>query len=73
MKVVGVVLIVVGILALAYGGISWTQRETVADVGPIEIQRTDRETLPLPPLAGAAAIAAGLIVIFMSRKRAAAV
>ena len=73
MKVFGVILIVLGLVALAYGGISWTQRETVADIGPVEIQRTDRETIPLPPVAGAVAVFAGLILIFASGKRRVAV
>jgi hypothetical protein len=72
MKVLGVVLIVIGLLALIYGGISWTHRETVADLGPVEVQRTEREHIPLPPIAGAAAVFAGLIALFASAPRRAA-
>jgi hypothetical protein len=69
MRAFGIILIVIGIIALAYGGISWTQQETVADLGPIEIQRADRETIPLPPILGAAALVVGLIVLFAGGRR----
>lgn len=69
-QLVGVVLIVLGIVALAWGGISWTQKETIVDAGPLEIQAEDRETIPLPPVLGGVALAAGvLLLVVPSRSR----
>lgn len=69
-QLVGVVLIVLGIVALAWGGISWTRKETIVDAGPLEIQAEDRETIPLPPVLGGLALAAGvLLLVVPSRAR----
>jgi hypothetical protein len=67
--ILGVLLIVVGVLALAYQQISYTTRETVLDVGPIEATAERRRTIPLPPILGAAAVGAGVIVLFVSRRK----
>ena len=69
MRMIGIVLIVLGIVGLAWGGISWTNRETVADLGPVEINREDRETLPLPPIAGAVLVVAGAVVLIGANRR----
>jgi uncharacterized membrane protein YidH (DUF202 family) len=72
MKIIGVILIVIGLIALATGGLSWTQRETVLDVGPIEATAERHKTLPLPPLAGGAALIAGIVLVVAgSRKKGA--
>jgi hypothetical protein len=69
MKIVGVVLIVVGIIALVYGGISYTSREKVLDIGPIEATRETRKTVPLPPLLGGFALAGGVVLLIVASKR----
>jgi hypothetical protein len=70
MKIAGIVLIVLGVIALAYGGISYTREEKVLDIGPIEATAERRETIPLPPILGAAAIVGGIVMLVMSgRKR----
>jgi hypothetical protein len=69
MKIVGIVLIVVGLLALAFGGISWTKRETVVDLGPIQAQTEKKETLPLPPQFGALAVAGGIVLVVVGARR----
>jgi hypothetical protein len=70
MKIIGILLIVAGLIALATGGISWTRREKVVDLGPIQATAERRHTLPLPPIFGGAALAAGLILVVVdSRKR----
>jgi hypothetical protein len=66
---IGIVLIVLGIIGLAWGGISWTTQETVADLGPVEINREDRESLPLPPIAGAVLVIAGAVVLVGANRR----
>jgi hypothetical protein len=69
-RVVGFVLIVVGLIALLWGGISWTRNETVVDAGPLEIQREERESIPMPPVLGAIALVAGVLLVALpSRTR----
>ena len=63
MCVLGAILVIVGVLALVYGGIRYTKQEKVVDVGPIEATVEHKKTIPLPPLAGAAALVAGIILI----------
>ena len=53
--IVGVVLIVLGVAALAYQGITYTSRETVIDIGPLHATADRQKTVPLPPLVGIAA------------------
>ncbi len=62
-RIVGVVLVVVGLVGLLVGGISWTRTKTVLDIGPIEAQTHERETIPIPPIAGGIALAAGVILL----------
>ncbi|HEY6357340.1 MAG TPA: hypothetical protein VIX35_03795 [Vicinamibacterales bacterium] len=68
MKFVGLVLIVIGIVGLAYGGISWTQRDQVMDVGPVHVTHDKTKSLPLPPIAGGLALAAGVAVLVSARR-----
>jgi hypothetical protein len=67
-KLMGVVLIVLGVVALAYGGISYTRREKVVDIGPIEATAEKRETIPLPPLLGGLALAGGVVLLIYGAK-----
>lgn len=61
--ITGVILIVVGAVALAYGGFSYTTREEVVDVGPLEVTKEERRTFPIPPVAGGALLAGGIILV----------
>jgi Protein of unknown function (DUF3185) len=63
MKLLGIVLVVLGILGLAYGGFSWTTKDTVVDAGPIEITRDKTESVALPPIAGGLLLVAGLVLL----------
>lgn len=63
MKILGIVLIVVGLVSLALGGISWTERKKVVDIGPIQAEREEHHMLPLSPIFGGAAVAAGVILL----------
>jgi len=65
----GIALVVVGILALAYGGISYTKEETIIDVGPIEATAETEERIPLPPLVGGAALVAGVVLLVTGARR----
>jgi len=67
--IVGVLLIVLGVFALAYQGIRYTDRETVIDLGPIEATTETQKTIPLPPILGAGALAAGVILLVASGRK----
>ena len=63
LSMAGIVLIVLGALALAYQGITYTSRETVIDIGPIQATADQQKTLPLPPVLGFAAVAGGVALL----------
>jgi hypothetical protein len=65
---IGIALIVIGVIALAYGGITYTTEKKVLDIGPIEATATQRETIPLPPLLGGLALAGGVILLIAGRR-----
>src|SRR5262245_47476660 len=62
-KLIGILLIVFGIVALAVGSIGYTKREKVLDIGPIQATQEKREMIPLPPIAGIAAVGAGVVLV----------
>lgn len=68
-SIAGIVLIVLGALALAYQGITYTSRETVLDIGPIHATADTEKTVPLPPVLGAAAVAGGIVLLVMGKRR----
>ncbi len=63
MAIAGVVLIVLGLAALAYQGITYTSRETVLDIGPVHATAERQKTFPLPPVLGIAAVAGGVALL----------
>lgn len=68
--VLGAILIVLGLAALAYQGITYTSREKVIDIGPLEATAERQKTIPLPPIMGIVAVAAGVaLVVVGMRKR----
>jgi uncharacterized membrane protein YidH (DUF202 family) len=69
MKIAAIVLIVLGVIALAYGGISYTREKKVLDIGPLEATTKERKTIPLPPVLGIAAIAGGVALLVVSARR----
>ena len=68
MRAVGIVLIVLGVLALLYQGISYTKRETIVDVGPIHATAERQKTIPLPPIIGVGGIVAGVALLLVSSR-----
>ena len=73
-SIVGVVLIVLGLVALVYQGVTYTSRETVIDIGPLHATADRQRTLPLSPVLGLAALAGGVVLLIVSgRQRASAV
>ena len=69
MKIIGIVLIVIGIIALAYGGITYTTREKVLDIGPIEATAERQKTIPMPPILGGLALAGGVALLIVGSRR----
>jgi hypothetical protein len=67
---IGFVLIVLGVLGLALGGFSFTHKEKVLDVGPVEATADKREHLAVPPLLGVLAIVGGVVLVAASARRA---
>ena len=67
MKGLGLVLVVVGLLALLYQGVTWTRRDTVIDAGPIQVTRDKREGIWIPPVAGALVLVAGVALLVTRR------
>ncbi len=66
---VGIVLIILGVAALAYHGITYTTQEKVLKIGPIEATKETEKTIPLPPVFGGVTLAAGIVLIIMGSKR----
>ncbi|HYE90215.1 MAG TPA: DUF3185 domain-containing protein [Terriglobales bacterium] len=63
LTIVGIVLIVLGVVALAYQGISYTTTERVVDLGPLKVDAKKEKTIPLPPVLGGVAVAAGVVLL----------
>jgi hypothetical protein len=68
-RIIGILLIVVGLISLALGGISYTKREKVLDIGPIEATAERQKTIPLPPLLGGLALAGGVVLLIAGSKK----
>jgi hypothetical protein len=66
---VGVLLLVLGVVALVYGGVTYTKRETVLDMGPIHATADHQKTLPLSPILGLVAVAGGVVLLVTSSRR----
>jgi len=69
-KLIGLLLIVFGVVALAVGGISYTKREKVIDLGPIQATAEKQKTIPLSPIAGLASIAGGIALVVSGSRQA---
>jgi uncharacterized membrane protein HdeD (DUF308 family) len=67
-SIAGIVVIVVGIFALAYQGITYTKRERVVDVGPIHATKDMKKTIPLPPVVGGIALVGGIVLLAAASK-----
>jgi len=65
----GIILIVIGIVAFAYQGITYTTREKVIDLGPVQMTAERTKTLPLPPIVGAIALIGGVVLLVVGSKK----
>jgi drug/metabolite transporter (DMT)-like permease len=68
--IVGILLIVLGVVGLALGGFSFTRKEKVVDLGPIEATADKKESVPVPPILGALAIVGGVVLVAVGSRRA---
>ncbi len=68
-RIVGIVLLAIGVIALAYGGINYTRTEKVLDIGPIEATAEKHERIPLPPVLGTLALVGGVALLIAGSRR----
>ncbi len=66
---VGIALIVLGIVAFAYQGITYTSREKIIDIGPIQATADTQKTIPLSPVLGGLALAGGIVLVVVGAKK----
>jgi len=66
---VGIALIVLGVLALAYQGVTYTTREKVIDLGPLQASVEKKKSIPLPPIVGALALAGGVVMVIIGSRK----
>lgn len=71
MKFLGFILVVLGIVALVYGGISYNRQKTVLQVGSFTATATEQKNIPLSPIAGSIALLGGIALLVVPRKRSA--
>jgi hypothetical protein len=69
MKLAGIILIVLGVLALVYQGFTYTQTEKDAQLGPIEIQHQETHSVPIPPIVGGICIVGGVLALAAGGRR----
>jgi uncharacterized membrane protein YidH (DUF202 family) len=68
--IVGIILIAIGIIALAYGGFTYTTREKVIDAGPLQVSADREKTVPFPPILGGICLVGGIILVLAGNKKA---
>ncbi len=69
MKLLAIALIVLGLLSLAYQGITYTTREEIVEIGPFKATKETRKTIPLPPILGGVALVSGVVLLVIERRR----
>jgi len=68
--IIAIVLIAVGVLAFTYQGITYTTREKVIDLGPVQMTADKTKTIPLPPIIGAVALVGGIVLLVVGNRKA---
>ena len=67
--IIAIILIALGIVAFAYQGITYTTREKVVDLGPIQVTADKTKTIPLPPIVGAIALVGGIVLLVVGNRK----
>ena len=68
-SIVGIVLIALGVIALAYQGITYTSKADTIDLGPLKITAAQKKTIPVPPIVGILSLVGGIVLLVMDRRR----
>jgi hypothetical protein len=68
LAIVGIILIVLGVVALAYQGITYTTHDKVVDLGPLKVEKKQEKTIPLPPILGGVALVGGILLLIASSR-----
>ena len=66
--ILAMVLIVIGAISLAWGGITYTRNKTVVDIGPVQVQKQEHERIPLSPVLGGVILASGVAIALWPRR-----
>ena len=67
--IVGIILITIGIVSLVYGGFTYTKREKVLDIGPIQATAEKQKTIPFPPVLGVICLAGGIVLVIVGSRK----
>jgi hypothetical protein len=67
--IIAIILIAVGVVVFTYQGITYTTREKVVDLGPIQMTAEKTKTLPLPPILGAIALVGGIVLLVVGNRK----
>lgn len=67
--IIGIILIVIGIVALVYQGITYTTHKKIIDIGPIQATAETKKTIPVPPIVGVLAFAGGIVLVIVGTRR----
>jgi hypothetical protein len=68
-RIIGMILIAVGLVGVLWGGIGWTKEKTVVDVGPLHATTQEHKFLPIPPIAGGLVLVAGVVLLILPSRR----
>lgn len=68
-SIIGIILIIVGVVALALGGISYTKREKVINAGPLQVSADREKTIPLPPVLGGICLVGGIVLVIVGSRQ----
>jgi hypothetical protein len=69
MKIAGVALVILGIVALVYGGIGYNRQTTILEMGGIKATATERKAVPIPPAVGVIVLVGGIVLLVVPRSR----
>lgn len=67
--IVGILLVILGVVSLAYQGITYTTHKKIIDIGPMQATQEEKKTIPLPPILGAAALVGGVALLIFGGKK----
>ena len=68
MKAIGIVLVILGIVALVYGGIGYNREETIFEIGGLKATATEHKTIPIPALVGAISLIGGVALLVVDKR-----